>query len=112
MLKNVVRKARPRCTMLVLLMVGLLAGMLSSQLPPRYAEAWSTDPKLNTPICTASGDQGAIAFASDGSGVLDQSMNVDRPQRWDIDSPKLYTAKVVLHVGDRVVETAASTKLR
>ena len=49
-----------------------------------------------------------LDVASDGRGVLDQSMNVDRPQRWDITSPKLYTAKAVLKVGDKVVDAVAS----
>ncbi len=49
-----------------------------------------------------------LDIPSDRSGVLDQSMNVDRPQRWDITSPKLYTAKAVLRAGDAVVDTVTS----
>jgi len=36
---------------------------------------------------------------------LDQSMIIDRPRRWDIASPKLYTARVVVSEGGRIVDT-------
>jgi len=48
--------------------LAVLSAMLAGYFPPRYAEAWSTSPTVNTPICTAPGDQGFNDSASDGSG--------------------------------------------
>jgi len=36
---------------------------------------------------------------------LDQSMIIDRPRRWDITSPNLYAARIVVSSGDKVVDT-------
>jgi len=44
-----------------------------------------------------------------GSDELDQSLVVANPQRWDITSPKLYTAKTIIHMGDKIVDTDIST---
>jgi len=38
---------------------------------------------------------------------LDQSMNVEQPRLWDIAGPNLYTARVVVSSGGRIVDTVA-----
>jgi beta-galactosidase len=40
-----------------------------------------------------------------GSRELDQLFAVTNPQRWDIVSPKLYTAKTIVRMGDKVIDT-------
>ena len=37
--------------------------------------------------------------------VLDQSINIDQPRRWDITSPNLYAARVVVREGERTADT-------
>ncbi len=44
-----------------------------------------------------------------GSRALDQSFVIENPQRWDINSPKLYTAKTTVRVGNKVVDTDINT---
>jgi beta-galactosidase len=44
-----------------------------------------------------------------GSRELDQSLLIEDPQRWDVASPKLYTAKTTVRVGGRVVDTDADS---
>jgi beta-galactosidase len=44
-------------------------------------------------------------ISAGGSHELDQSLIVKKPQRWDINSPKLYTAKTTVRVGAKVVDT-------
>jgi len=41
----------------------------------------------------------------DGSCDLDISFEITNPQRWDITSPKLYTAKIIVRTGDKVYDT-------
>jgi beta-galactosidase len=44
-----------------------------------------------------------------GSKELDQSFAVANPQRWDIADPKLYTAKIIVRMGDEIVDTDITT---
>ena len=44
-----------------------------------------------------------------GSREVDQSIAVTDPQRWDVDRPKLYTTKVVIHVDGKIVDADATT---
>lgn len=44
---------------------------------------------------------------SDGSRDIDVSFVVTDPQRWDITRPKLYTAKIIVSMGDKVSDTDA-----
>jgi len=46
---------------------------------------------------------------ADSSHVVDQSFIVPAPQRWDITSPKLYTAKTIIHMDSKIVDTQTST---
>jgi beta-galactosidase len=39
------------------------------------------------------------------SREVDQSFAVANPQRWDITSPKLYTAKTIVRIGDKITDT-------
>jgi len=40
---------------------------------------------------------------------VEQSVAITDPQRWDIDNPKLYTARVIIHVDGKVVDTDATS---
>jgi beta-galactosidase len=42
-------------------------------------------------------------------GVLDRSENISNPQRWDITSPRLYTAKAVVRMGEKVIDSDATS---
>ncbi len=60
------------------------------------------------------GRQGATGERNDtilanSSQEVDQSLVVTEPQRWDIRSPKLYTAKTIVHRGDKIVDIDIST---
>jgi beta-galactosidase len=44
-----------------------------------------------------------------GSREVEQTITIANPQRWDIESPKLYTANVVLSVDGQVVDADATT---
>lgn len=49
------------------------------------------------------------AVSAGGSRELEQWLVVAGPQRWDITSPKLYTAKTIVRMGDKVVDTDTTT---
>ncbi len=66
-----------------------------------------TDPDGKT--VPAGATDALLDVRSGKSGVLDRSVNIDKPRRWDITSPKLYTAKAVLRVGGRVVDSDSAT---
>jgi beta-galactosidase len=59
-----------------------------------------------SPVATAQKDD---TVPAGGLRELDQSFVVANPQRWDITSPKLYTAKTTVRIGDKVVDTAVTT---
>jgi beta-galactosidase len=42
-------------------------------------------------------------------GPIDQILTINNPKRWDIDSPKLYTAKIVVTSDGKVVDTETTT---
>jgi beta-galactosidase len=46
-----------------------------------------------------------IAIPAGGASDFDQSFTLQNPQRWDIASPKLYVAKVVVRMGDKVMDS-------
>jgi len=50
-----------------------------------------------------------ITIPAGGTADVNQSFGIPNPQRWDIKSPKLYTAKSTVKVGDKVVDTALTT---
>lgn len=43
--------------------------------------------------------------SEDGSREIDQLHTVKNPQRWDVTSPKLYTAQTIIRIDDKVVDT-------
>ncbi len=45
----------------------------------------------------------------DGTCEFDQSVSIDKPQLWDVNSPQLYTAKIIVLVGDKIVDTETTT---
>ncbi len=53
---------------------------------------------------TATGGKTVIVPA-DGSREIDQSFTVKNPQRWDVTSPKLYTARTIVRIDNEVVDT-------
>jgi len=59
-------------------------------------------------IQVAAGKKNDIVLAR-GLSELDQSLAVTNHQRWDITSPKLYKAKVIVRRGDKVVDTNVTT---
>jgi beta-galactosidase len=52
----------------------------------------------------ANGEKSGTAPAR-GTCDVEQSIAVTDPQRWDLASPKLYTARVTVRIGDKVVDT-------
>jgi len=44
-----------------------------------------------------------------GTCEFDLSVPIDNPQLWDINSPQLYTAKIIVFVGDKIVDTETTT---
>lgn len=50
-----------------------------------------------------------VATPPDGTCEFDQSVTIDKPQLWDINSPQLYTAKITVLVGDKIVDTETTT---
>lgn len=50
-----------------------------------------------------------IAIPAGGACEFDQSITLVNPQRWDVASPKLYTARVIVRVGDKVMDSDAVT---
>ena len=53
---------------------------------------------------------GEVATVSaHGSAEVEQSFSIVKPRRWDIDSPALYTARTVVRVGDKIVDTDDTT---
>ena len=70
-----------------------------------------TESKVSVEVVLLDGDgrQAAAGKESEtipagGSRELDQSLVVANPRRWDITSPKLYTAKTIVRMGDKVVD--------
>ncbi len=51
----------------------------------------------------------SVQVPAGGSSKLDQWLMVSKPQRWDVTSPKLYAAKVIVRMGDKVVDTESAT---
>lgn len=51
----------------------------------------------------ASGKQD-VSVPPGGSAQADQSLTVDKPQRWDVTSPKMYTVKTTVRAGGEVVD--------
>ncbi len=49
------------------------------------------------------------AIPASGSQELELSLKVENPQRWDINSPKLYTAKMIVRMDDKVVDADSTT---
>jgi hypothetical protein len=74
-------------TCLPLLLMTTLALFISGLLPlsnPQEAKAWSSDPTVNTPICTAVYDQTSPAVISDGAGGVIIAWQDFRNFNWDI----------------------------
>ena len=70
-------------TSVPLLAVALLATVLATA-PRPAAAAWPTDPLVNVPLCTATGDQQYPAIVADGAGGAIVTWNDDRSGSWDI----------------------------
>ena len=45
------------------------------------------------------------AIAANGTGELDKTFIISKPQRWDVDSPKLYTAKVTVRDNGKILDS-------
>jgi hypothetical protein len=63
------------------------------------------DPDSKT---VATGEK-ADTVPAGGSRELDQSFAVANPQRWDINKPRLYAARVVVRTGDRLADVETVT---
>ena len=50
-----------------------------------------------------------VSIPAGGSKDVSQSFVIANPQRWDITSPKLYTAKTIVRQGERIVDTDTTT---
>lgn len=48
------------------------------------------------------------SLASGSPPVVVQTIKIPNPQRWDVNSPKLYAAKTVLKVGDKTADTVTT----
>jgi beta-galactosidase len=60
----------------------------------------------NKPVATG---QKGDTIPPRGSRVLEHWLVADNPQKWDIAGPKLYTAKTVVRLGDKVVDTCKTS---
>ncbi|MFH1371644.1 MAG: beta-galactosidase GalB [Planctomycetota bacterium] len=56
----------------------------------------------------ATGGRNTVVSAG-GSRDIDQLFTIKNPQRWDIASPKLYTARTIVRIDDKVVDTDTTT---
>jgi beta-galactosidase len=56
----------------------------------------------------ASGGRG-VTIPQDGSRDFEQSFLIKNPQRWDVNSPRLYTAQTVVRIGEKSVDTDTTT---
>lgn len=70
--------------------------------------------KLKTIISDAKGNEVATAnskvdFGSKSNALVNQSIVIDEPIRWDMDQPHLYTAKSVLYKGKTIIDTYKSS---
>ncbi len=50
-----------------------------------------------------------VTIPAAGSKDVNQSFVITNPQRWDIISPKLYTAKTIVRQGDEILDTDTTT---
>ena len=50
-----------------------------------------------------------VSIPAGGSKDVSQSFVIANPQRWDVISPKLYTAKTIVRQGERIVDTDTTT---
>ena len=50
-----------------------------------------------------------VTVPADGTCDVDQSFVISEPQRWDIDSPKLYTAKTIVRKNNEVMDVDETT---
>ncbi len=50
-----------------------------------------------------------IAIPAGGASEFDQSITLANPQRWDVASPKLYTARVIVRAEDKIMDSDAVT---
>jgi len=46
---------------------------------------------------------------TDSSKEFDQLFKIKKPQRWDVTSPKLYTARTTVRCGEKIVDTKTNT---
>jgi beta-galactosidase len=53
--------------------------------------------------------RGTWATPAGGTCEFDQSVSIKNPQLWDINDPQLYTAKIIVLVGDKIVDTETIT---
>jgi beta-galactosidase len=49
------------------------------------------------------------AVPADGSHEFELSLKVANPQRWDITNPQLYTARTIVRMSDKIVDTQSTT---
>ncbi|MBN2182598.1 MAG: DUF4982 domain-containing protein [Sedimentisphaerales bacterium] len=56
----------------------------------------------------ANGGKDSLISAG-GSGEVEQSLVISNPQRWDVTSPKLYTAKTVVRMNGKAVDTESTS---
>lgn len=53
--------------------------------------------------------RGTWTTPAGGTCEFDLSVPIDNPQLWDINSPQLYTAKIIVFVGDKIVDIETNT---
>ena len=87
----------------VFIAIILLAGVLLPILMPRSVKAWSTDPTVNTPVCTAEGVQMLPAIVGDGSGgAIVSWVDYRDPDSCDVFAQRLDSAGVPLWAANGV----------
>ena len=72
-----------------LVTLALLAVGLAPLLPSTAAAAWPTDPLVNVPLCTATGDQDYPTIVADGAGGTIVTWEDYRSGNWDIFAQKI-----------------------
>jgi beta-galactosidase len=94
-------KIKPEVTYIYTSSIGILAERHRDAKSNVIVEVVLLDPNGQS-VATA---KKSVAVPASGSREMNLSLEVKNPQRWDVTSPKLYTAQTTVRMGDKVVDT-------
>jgi len=58
-------------------------------------------------VLASSASRGPDSISAGGTCDIERFLTVTDPQRWDIKTPRLYTARIIVRAGDRILDTEA-----